>query len=265
MSLRVTALTCRYPGTRRAAVADVDFTVAPGQVCALVGPNGAGKSTVLKAVVGQLKPASGVTSLGATGARLAYLPQGVPSGTGLSALEVVLLGRLGRLGMRVRDDDLAAAMAALAATRCEALAGRGIDALSGGEVQRVMLAQALVRDPSALVLDEPTSSLDLANQLDALHLVQIETRARRMTTLMVLHDLTLAARFADIVVVLKNGRVIAGGPPAEVLCAELLAEVWGVAARVHHDPETGDLAVVPLRALSVPAASAGSDVREGCS
>lgn len=207
MSLHVAALTCRYPGTRRPAVDGVDFKVAPGQACALVGPNGAGKSTVLKAVVGLLKPQSGTAVFGPTEPRVAYMPQTAPTGTGLTALEVVLLGRLGRLGLRVHDRDLAAAMTALAATRADSLASRGLDELSGGEVQRVLLAQALVRDPTALVLDEPTSSLDLAHQLEALHLVRVETRARRMTTLMVLHDLTLAARFADVIAVLAGGRL----------------------------------------------------------
>ncbi|WP_316978938.1 ABC transporter ATP-binding protein [Shumkonia mesophila] len=250
MSLRVAALTCRYPGTNRPAVADVAFTVAAGQVCALVGPNGAGKSTVLKVVVGLVKAQLGTASLDAPDARIAYLPQAAPTGTGLTALEVVLLGRLGRLGLRVNDGDLAAAMSALAATRTDSLATRGLDELSGGELQRVMLAQALVRDPTALVLDEPTSNLDLAHQLDALHLVRAETHARRMTTLMVLHDLTLAARFADVIAVLRDGRLVTYGPPAEVLNAELLAEVWGVAARVHHDAETGTITVIPLHSLS---------------
>ena len=249
MTLRVENLTCRYPGSDKMAARGVSFDVGNSRICALVGPNGAGKSTVLKAAIGILKPQAGTAVFDAPRERVAYMPQTVPAGTGLTALEAVLLGRLTQLGLRVRDDDLDAAMAALTATGTENLAARGLDELSGGELQRVLLAQALVRDPRAMALDEPTNSLDLAHQLEVLELVRTATRARGMTTLLVLHDLTLAARFADTLAVMADGLLVAQGAPADILDADLLAQVWGIEGRVSRDPETGDLAVVPHHAL----------------
>ena len=178
-----------------------------------------------------------------------YMPQDNAVRVGLTAFEVVLLGRLRSLALRVGDADLQAARGALAEVGASALAGRRIGELSGGQRQLVFLAQVLAGRPRALLLDEPTSALDVAHQLQVLGLLRAATARRGLVTVVVLHDLNAAARFADRVALMREGRLLACGGPGEVLVPGLLRAAFGVEACVMPGPD-GHPVVVPLRAVA---------------
>ncbi len=222
---------------------DLTLRADSGGLVGLVGPNGSGKSTLLRCVYRALRPAAGAVRLdGAdlhamdarTGARLlAALPQEAGTEFDFTVAEVVAMGRLPhqRGSGRASAADTAVCERALARVGAAHLADRGFLSLSGGEKQRVLIARALAQEPKVLVLDEPTNHLDIAQQLEVLALV----RDSRLTVLTALHDLNLAAVHCDALHVIAEGRIVASGPPYEVLTPELLAEVFGVRAhRVRH-------------------------------
>lgn len=229
----------------------------PGEVTAVIGPNAAGKSTFFRCVAGLAKASGSIRFDGRDisewsrhdlSRTVCYLPQETAVQAVLSVFEAVLLARKQTTTWRVGADDLDAAAEALEALGIGALATRQLDQLSGGQRQLVSIAQALVREPKVLLLDEPTSALDLHRQLDVLTLVRETTRRNRITTLVTLHDIGLAARFCDRVLVLSAGRVQAFGRPGDVLSTDLIADVYSVEARVLVDGE-GIPHVVPIRAL----------------
>lgn len=234
-----------------------DITVAgipAGRVTAVIGPNAAGKSTLFKCIVGLLRASGRVTLDGAAletlppetrRRRLCYLPQEVPVNAVLTVFEAVLLARKQSARWRVDEADLAAVDDALAELGIDDLASRHLGELSGGQKQLVSLAQAIVRAPDLLLLDEPTSALDLQHQVEVLGLVSEFTQMRGTTTLVAIHDLNLAARYAHLFVVLKDGSVCAHGAPADVLTEDLVSDVYGVHARIRHDAD-GYATVTPL-------------------
>ena len=240
-------LTLRYG--RRTVLDGLHLTAEPGEVLAIVGANGSGKSTLLRGVAG-LMPCGGIVSWDGAEARpgtIGYMPQDNAVRAGLSAFEVVLLGRLRSLTFRVGAEDLGAARAVMAELGIDGLAERRIGELSGGQRQLVFLAQVLAGSPGALLLDEPTSALDIAHQLHVLDLLRTITRRRGLTTLVVLHDLNAAARFADRIALMYGGRLLAHGGPAEVLQPPLLEPAFDVHVTV--DPGSdGQPVVLPLRA-----------------
>ncbi len=231
---------------------------SPGLLTALIGPNAAGKSTFLRCVAGLLR-GRGLVQVGehvvaslraAERTKLVcYLPQDLPNTAALTVFEAVLVAhRQARPGWRVDDADVAAVSAVLERLGLADLAVRHLGELSGGQRQLVAVGQALAAEPRVLLLDEPTSSLDLHHQLGLLNLITDLAVERRMTVVLAVHDLNLAARFAHRVLVLHGGRIAARGTPAEVLTPDLLREVYRVEARVLHD-EDGVPLVVPLRSL----------------
>lgn len=236
MSLLIDELCVSY-GSRR-ILHGVSLPALPrGSLVALVGPNGAGKSTLLRALAG-LESMTGtlrldgedVARLGLAerSRRLAYMPQQLPPGIALGVLESIVAA----LRLSGGGDLLGNAFMALRRLGIEHLAEQSLDSLSGGQRQLVALAQLLARDPHVLLLDEPTSALDLHYQLRVMDAVRERVLSRRLLAVAVLHDINLAARHADWLVVLHKGRVVASGAPQTVLTPALLAEVYGVEARI---------------------------------
>ncbi len=248
-----------YPG--RDAATDVlrgiSLDFARGGLTAIVGPNGSGKSTLLHALARVLPPSSGIVQVeGRPAARLsgrelarllALMPQQASAPEGIRVWELVSRGRHPHRGFLqpMGPGDLAAIAEALELTGCADLADRRLTELSGGQRQRVWIALALTQQARVLLLDEPIAHLDLAYALDVLD-VAGRLAAGGRAVVAVLHDLGLAARYADTLVVLADGVIVAAGAPGEVLTAELVAEVFGVRATVVPDPESGTPLVVPL-------------------
>lgn len=215
----------------------------PGKICALLGPNGSGKSTLMRAMAGLL-PCSATVTLGQDALsalplaqrtqRCLYLPQALPATVDLPVLEALIAARhTGRLHpSHIQEDDIDSALHWLDKFTIRDLALKNMSALSGGQRQLVGLAQALSRQPDALLLDEPLSALDLHHQFAVMALLRRETRAHHLITVLVLHDLNAALNMTDHVVVLHNGVVKASGAPTSVLTPALLREVYRVHARI---------------------------------
>ncbi|WP_306999380.1 ABC transporter ATP-binding protein [Amycolatopsis thermophila] len=239
----------------RPVVHGVSVEVPAGGWLAIVGPNGAGKSTVLKTVAGLL-PAQGEVRIdGRT--RLSrkdlsrivgYAPQDPSLPAGLTVTDYVLLGRTPHLGLLARESrhDLSIVEEVLARLDLSALAGRRMDMLSGGERQRAVLARVLAQRASLLLLDEPTTGLDLGHAQALLELIDRLRHEDGITVVSTLHDLTFAAQYADQVLLLDRGSAVAAGPPTEVLTAGALARYYGATAEVF-TTERGELAVLPTR------------------
>jgi iron complex transport system ATP-binding protein len=242
----------------RTVVDGLDLDVVAGTVTAVIGPNGCGKSTLLRALGRLLQPTAGHVLL--DGKRidrmptrevakvLGLLPQAPTAPEGLTVADLVARGRHPHQAWyrQWSADDEEAVIQALEWTGIAELAERPVDELSGGQRQRAWISMALAQGTDLLLLDEPTTFLDLAHQVDVLELVRrLHSEAGR-TVVMVLHDLNLAARYADRLVAMRDGRVVAAGEPAEVVTEALLAEVFGLDARVIPDPVAGTPLVVPI-------------------
>ncbi len=243
---------------RTVVVEDLDLAVPPHAFTALIGSNGSGKSTILKMLGGLLSPRAGRVLLdgrpmtGLTTKEVArgvgMLAQGPAAPEGLTVLDLVRQGRyphLSLFGRTSERDDMACAEA-LALTGMSELAGRPLDSLSGGPRQRAWIAMTLAQETPILLLDEPTTFLDLAHQIEVMELVSRLVRERGKTVVAVLHDLNQAARYADHIVLLKAGTVVAAGRPEDVVTAEWIAEVFAVAVRVMPDPLTATPMCIPL-------------------
>jgi iron complex transport system ATP-binding protein len=237
-------------------VRGVSLSVAPGEWVTVIGPNGAGKSTLLRALAGLVRFRGGIELFGQASealsrrqrARLvAMVPQDPVVPPGMVVLDYVLLGRTPYIPPLGRESaaDLVAVDEALTRLDLTRFAGRRLESLSGGERQRVFLARALAQGATLLLLDEPTTALDIGHQQEVLELVDRLRRDGRLTVLATMHDLSIAGEFADRMVLLANGRVVAAGPPREVLTERLLAEHYRARVRVI-EGDHGPL-VVPVR------------------
>lgn len=257
MSIRVENFTFSYGSTP--VLSGVSLQDArPGELLGLVGPNAAGKSTLLKCMAGLLKPSGRIWLDGEEidsaetrrklRRQVTYLPQEYASTAAITVFEAVLVARQQSSSWIVGDDDITAVATILNELRLDHLALRYLSELSGGQRQMVAVAQSLAREPRVLLLDEPTSSLDLQRQLELLQLVRSLARERAMTVLIALHDLNLAARFVDRLVILHQGQSFADGPPADVLTEVMLWNVYGVEARVERDAD-GIPRITPLRSV----------------
>ena len=232
----------------------VDLHADRGQLVGLIGPNGAGKSTLLRTISGILNYREGTVRLDGDdlkslssrdiAAGLALIPQIAPYTHGFTSIELVLMGRyphLGRFQIEGKEDDRIA-RDSMRLTRTEQFADRTLDTLSGGERQRVFVSRALAQQPRVLLLDEPTSNLDVLHQLKVFDLVR-QLIDDGLTAVAAIHDLNMAARYCDRLVLLKNGRVLAEGSPEEVLVPETMESAFGVRAAVYRDPMTDSLAI----------------------
>ena len=262
--LEARGIAFRHPGAAGPLFTDLAFTVATRECVGIIGPNGSGKSTLLRLLGGLLEPDAGsVTLEGEPLARLTprerarrtavVLPE-APLLFNFSVLEVVLMGRAPHLGLWGLEGkaDYAVAHRALEDVGLGSLGERPVHDLSSGERQRVMIARALAQEPRLLLLDEPTAFLDLKHGL-AIHEILFDLRRERgLTVVVVSHDLNLAARHADRLVLLQHGRIVADGPPEAVLTPELLSPVYETAVTVLRDPDTGAPLVIPRGVAASP-------------
>lgn len=254
--LAIDSLSFAYKNTP--ALRSVCFEAAPSQITALVGPNAAGKSTLLKCIAGMLR-GTGTVRLAdfllseckreTLFRTVAYLPQDVIPAAVLTVYEAILLARQTDGSWHVRDGDLAAVLEIMRRLELEDMALRYLNELSGGQRQLVGVAQALVREPAVLLMDEPTSNLDLQHQMEVLDCVRQATLKQGLVTIIAIHDLNLAARYADSFVVLCSGDVYSIGSPAETLTPTMLRDVYGIEAETWRGPD-GTPFVAPLRALA---------------
>ena len=252
-----------YESATRAAVRDVDFAVEEGTFQAIIGPNGSGKSTLARLLIGTLRPDSGRALYRGADAHavqrreiarsVGVVPQSETHAFPMTVADVVAMGRYPHLGAwrTPGAHDRRAVLDAL--ERCDVadLRDRSTSALSGGERQRVLIARALAQQPRTLVLDEPTASLDVRHEMGIFELLS-ELRREGVTVLLVTHNLNLAARYADRLVLLHEGRVAADGPPATVLTRDIVERVYGwpvtIAPHPGPGPDAGAPQVVPLAA-----------------
>ncbi|MDQ6768594.1 MAG: ABC transporter ATP-binding protein [Gemmatimonadota bacterium] len=251
-------LVVSYPGSAKNAVDRVSFIAAPGMLTALAGPNGSGKSSIVRALLGRADVLSGSVAVGSSDVRglsltelalrVAVVPQREEAAFPIQVGAYVALGRYPHLGLwrtATKADD-AAVSDALDQAGVAELADRDTDALSGGEWQRVRIARALAQKAPALVLDEPTTFLDVAHEMAIFELLSSLARSG-LAVLLVSHQLNLVARFADMIVLLNEGRIAISGAPSEVMKADLLESIYGWPVVITHDPAIGAPSLVPLR------------------
>ncbi|MFD5224244.1 ABC transporter ATP-binding protein [Microbacterium sp. NPDC058342] len=242
----------------RTVVDGLDLAIAPGRITSIVGANGCGKSTLLRALARLLRPEAGQVVLDGASIRsrstreiarvLGLLPQSPVAPEGIAVADLVGRGRHPhqRTLSRWTAHDYAVVAEALDATGIADLADRSVDELSGGQRQRVWIAMALAQETDILLLDEPTTFLDVAHQVEVLDLLTDLSVSRGTTIVMVLHDLNLAARYSQELVAMKQGRVVAVGAPADIVTADLVHEVFGMANQVTVDPVSGTPMVTPI-------------------
>ncbi|SNR90235.1 iron complex transport system ATP-binding protein [Humidesulfovibrio mexicanus] len=233
----LTARNIFYDYPDRPVLHGVSLTLSPGEVLAVLGPNGAGKSTLLRCLAGALSPRGQIeldgrpllsVPPGERARLLAFVPQHIPPRLPMTVFEAVLLGRRPYLSWRPRPQDLEAVWEGLSLLGLEDLAQREFSEISGGQRQKAALARALAQESRLLVMDEPTSSLDLRHQLEVMTLLCAQAERRDTGVILAVHDLNLAARFAHRAILLHEGRVEADGPPSEVLTEESIRRVYGV-------------------------------------
>jgi iron complex transport system ATP-binding protein len=258
MRLQTENLSVRYPGMARRALDGVTLDVAAGTFYAVLGPNGSGKSTLMRVLLGVTPPQGGEVTLDGRPAgdwsrrdlarSIGAVPQAEQIAFPLSTRELVAMGRYPHLGPLEgeHDADRRAVAAALEACDVADLAERDVTTLSGGELQRARIARALAQEPRALVLDEPTASLDIRHEMAILELLRSAADGG-MTVLLITHGLDAAGRFADRMMLLSHGSVAAEGLPERVIREDVLESVYGWPTSVHPDPETGAPRVTPRR------------------
>ncbi|MDX3853828.1 ABC transporter ATP-binding protein [Streptomyces sp. AK02-01A] len=269
---RLTARELTLAYEDRTVVRELDLAVPDGRVTVIVGPNACGKSTTLRALGRLLKPRGGSVLLDGTelakiptkriAQSIGLLPQSPVAPEAITVADLVARGRQPHQHwwQQWSDEDERAVTDAMERTDVTALADRSVDELSGGQRQRVWIAMALAQETDLLLLDEPTTFLDIAHQVEVLDLVRRLNHDQGRTVVIVLHDLNQAARYADHLVAMKAGRIVAEGPPGSVVTAELVREVFGLESVVVPDPVTGSPLVVP-GAPYRPGAAAGAGAR----
>jgi iron complex transport system ATP-binding protein len=236
---------------------DISFELARGEILSIVGPNGTGKSTLLRCLDGLIRPNKGSIFLASENIRnmdrsqiarhLGYVPQSFDTVFPLKVLDMVLLGRHPRMLWKRSRSDLEKAYAALQLMGIENLAMRNFNEISGGQQQKVIIARALAQEAQVLLLDEPTSNLDIMHQLEVMELIKRMVSAMALAVVVSVHDLNLAARYSDRVLMLHQGRIVAAGDPLSVFTTDNIAAVYHVKARVN--TVEGRPHIIPLKPL----------------
>lgn len=242
----------------RCALEDVTMSIGAGELVSLVGPNGSGKTTLLKCVNRILKLRKGTVlveghdvsklRLKELAKLLGYVPQGTGRSFPSTVFEIVLIGRKPYMNWNVSSKDKEIVLDILTLVGLEGMASRPSNELSGGELQKVQIARALAQEPEVLLLDEPTSNLDLKHQLDVLNLISSIAREKKMVAVMAMHDLNLASRFSDTMIFLNWGKIYAAGAPETVLTPGNIRSVYGVEAEVVNRGG-GRPYIIPIRSV----------------
>jgi iron complex transport system ATP-binding protein len=259
-TLQTSGLQLKYD--QRTVIEELSVVIPEGKVTMIVGANACGKSTLLRGLARLLKPAAGTVTLDGqdihrrpareVARTLGLLPQHPTAPDGITVRDLVSRGRYPHQGFfrsgpaGGSPQDARAVQQAMAATDTLELAGRNVDELSGGQRQRVWIAMVLAQETDVLLLDEPTTYLDLTHQVEVLDLITDLNRQRGTTVAIVLHDLNLAARYADHIIAMKDGRVVAEGDARAVVTEELVRDVFGLESRVLPDPVSGAPLIIPL-------------------
>ncbi len=240
------------------ALSDISFAVGDSELVTLVGPNGSGKSTLLRCIDKLLKPKMGIIliqgqdiakmSLRELAQTIGYVPQSAVNTFPFTVFDAVLMGRKPYISWGVGKRDIELVSEILDFLGLSSMAGRYFNELSGGERQKVLIARALAQEPDLLLFDEPTSNLDIRHQLEVLDTVKALQGEKGVSVIMAMHDLNLASRFSDRVIMLNKGRIFATGTPEEVLIPENIREVYGVEVEVTHR-DGGCPHILPLRAV----------------
>ena len=255
MNLEVNDLEFGY--AKETILKGISFSVQKGERVSILGPNGAGKSTLLKCINGLLKPQKGLIMLGNEktskmkridlSKRFGYVPQASDGLFPLSVFDMVLLGRKPHMSWTSRAEDRQKALEALVQLKIEHLALKNYNELSGGQRQKVIIARALAQDTDFLLLDEATSNLDIKHQLQVMKLIERLSATKELTALMIVHDLNIAARWSDKIIMMNQNGIVAAGPPANVLTEDNICSVYEVRVRVrfeHNHPY-----IIPLKPL----------------
>ena len=260
MRLRIDRVQFYYEA--RKVLDEISFEAGEGEFIGLIGPNGSGKTTLLKIVDGILRPKVGSVYLDCKriseldpkelARELATVPQTADLSFDLKVFDVVMMGRypyLGRLSVE-REVDEEKVRFWMRLTNTLHLAERSIKEISGGERQRVLIARALAQEPRILLLDEPTSNLDVCYQIEVMSLLRMLVEKLGLTIICAIHDLNLAARYSDKIILINGGKIKSMGKPADVLTEENLREVFKIEARIERDQDSGSLTIIPIRAIS---------------
>jgi iron complex transport system ATP-binding protein len=256
VNLSIDGIDCSYGSIN--VLKAVNFAVKSGEFLGILGPNGSGKTTLLRSISRVLQPRRGVILIDDkdiyrmksvdVAKRLAVVPQETPITFDFTALEVVLMGRnphMPRFKMESKE-DLAIAKNSMELTRTWEFADRPVTELSGGERQRVIIARALTQEPKILLLDEPTTHLDISNQLEIMDLIKCLCKIKKLVIVAVFHDFNLAARYCDSIILLKDGKIVAVGKSEETLTSENVRKVFNVDTIVKKHPVTGFFHVIPI-------------------
>lgn len=269
VTVNVNNVTFGYNSTR--ILQDVSVDIDRSSFVSIVGPNGAGKSTLLKCVNKILKPESGDILVDKNNIHemkrmevarnVAYVPQSSNRIFPTTVFETVMMGRRPHLGWFSNEDDKEKVWQVLEEMGLDDLALRNFDELSGGQQQKILIARALAQETGVILLDEPTSNLDIWHQLDVMENVRSLVNNKNVTALMVVHDLNMASKYSDWILMMKNGKIVSAGNPASVLTCDNIEHVYGVEAHVH--THAGIPYVMPLKQVGLAADSCMIQATEG--
>lgn len=260
MLLRIDDIECSYDSVK--VLDDVTFEVPSGTIFGLVGPNGSGKTTLIRCISRVLEPKRGIVlldkellsemSFRAIARKVGVVPQTTRPGFAFTAYEIVSMGRtpyIGRLQQETKEDHIVV-KEAMISTDCWPLRSRLFFELSGGEQQRVVIARALAQNPRVLLLDEPTSHLDLGYQLEVMDLIERLAVNRNLVVIAIFHDLNLAARYCENTALLSDGKIEEVGSTFSILSSENIEKVYGVKVAIERSQATGFMTITPLRSLN---------------